>query len=63
MSIPQDEKDRRREACRHANSSVSMEGGRLDQKTYEMQEKFIEGEISLQDYVSFTQAHTPDFSS
>lgn len=39
-----------RESWRQANASVRMEGGSVDQKTLEMQERHIRGEITKAEY-------------
>jgi len=48
--LTQAEKDKRREAWEHANSSVLIEGGVIDDETRAMQERHIEGEITREEY-------------
>lgn len=46
----QAEQDRRREAWQHANASVLIEGGVVDDETRAMQERHIRGEITKEEY-------------
>jgi|TARA_R100000687_G_scaffold21299_1_gene17755 hypothetical protein len=52
-TLTQAEKDKRREAWEHANSSVLIEGGIVDDETRAMQERHIEGEITHEEYLDW----------
>lgn len=56
--ISPEESRKRREACRQANASIRIEGGRLSEETLAMQERYILGEITWDGYRAYVDKAT-----
>lgn len=58
--ITDEEKERRREAFRHANASVRLSGGWISADEIAVQEQFIDGEIEWADFMKYVQMWQPE---